>query len=131
MPTTLVEVRRQYSQAEEVGIIDAVHDALVSAFEIPVEDRNVRLIVHEPHRFACSPRHTLPEFYTLVSVDCFAGRSVRAKRKLYTEIVDRLAPFGIPRDHVTINLRESPTENWGYAGGKAACDMDLGFDVNV
>lgn len=131
MPATVIEVRRQYTEAEEVGIIDAVHDALVDAFRIPSQDKNVRLVVHEPHRFACSPKHSRPQYYTLVSVDCFAGRSLQAKRKLYAQIVERLAPFGIPRDHVTINLRESPTENWGFGGGRAACDMDLGFDVKV
>jgi hypothetical protein len=30
----------------------AVHDALQDAFEILPGDRNVRLQVHEPHRFA-------------------------------------------------------------------------------
>ena len=31
MPTALVEVRRRYSETEEVAIMDAVHDALVAA----------------------------------------------------------------------------------------------------
>jgi phenylpyruvate tautomerase PptA (4-oxalocrotonate tautomerase family) len=131
MPAALIEVRRQYSAVEEVALIDAVHGALVAAFRIPPEDKSVRLIVHEPHRFACSPNRTKPEFSTLVSIDCFAGRSLDAKRKLYGEVVDRLAALGIPRDHVTITLRESPAENWGFGGGQAACDLDLGFDVNV
>jgi hypothetical protein len=34
-PMPLLEVRRRYSEAEEVAIIDAVHDALVAAFLIP------------------------------------------------------------------------------------------------
>jgi phenylpyruvate tautomerase PptA (4-oxalocrotonate tautomerase family) len=131
MPSVLVEVRRRYSEVEEVGIIDAVHGALVAAFRIPPQDKHVRLVVHEPHRFACSPNRTQPEFFTLVSVDCFAGRSLQAKRNLYAEIVDRLAEFGIPRDHVMINLREIPAENWGIRGGQAGCDVDLGFTVNV
>jgi phenylpyruvate tautomerase PptA (4-oxalocrotonate tautomerase family) len=131
MPTALVEVRRHYSEAEEVAIIDAVHNALVAAFLIPPQDKNVRLIAHEPHRFACSPSRTEPEFFTLVSIDCFAGRSVQAKRHLYAEIVDRLAALGIPRDHVLITLREIEAENWGIRGGQAACDVDLGFNVHV
>jgi phenylpyruvate tautomerase PptA (4-oxalocrotonate tautomerase family) len=90
-----------------------------------------RLQVHEPHRFAHPPTLAEPEYATLVSVDCFAGRSVEAKRRLYGEIVDRLEPLGIPRDHVSITLRESPTENWGIRGGQAACDVDLGFNVKV
>ncbi|MGI5127689.1 hypothetical protein ACQEVB_12830 [Pseudonocardia sp. CA-107938] len=38
-----------------------IHGALVTAFRIPAEDKHVRLVVHEPHRFACSPKRTQPE----------------------------------------------------------------------
>lgn len=131
MPSSLVEVRRQYTADEEVAIIDAVHGALVAAFQIPDRDKHVRLVAHEPHRFSHAPNLAAPEFYTLVSIDCFAGRSLQAKRHLYREVVDRLAALGIPRDHVTIVLRESTTENWGIRGGQAASDIDLGFQVNV
>lgn len=78
MPHALIEVRRAYSQAEEVAIIDAVHDALVTAFLIPSQDKHVRLVAHEPHRFACPPTLKEPEFLTIVSIDCFAGRSLEA-----------------------------------------------------
>ncbi len=131
MPSSQIEIRRQYSRADEVAIIDAVHESLVAAFEIPPGDKHVRLVVHEPHRFATAPRLSQPEFYTLVTIDCFAGRSLDAKRSLYREIVDRLGRLGIPDDHVTVVLRESATENWGIRGGRAACDVDLGFAVEV
>jgi phenylpyruvate tautomerase PptA (4-oxalocrotonate tautomerase family) len=131
MPSAQIEIRRRYEQAEEEALIDAIHQALVQAFRIPPEDKHIRLVVHEPHRFACSPKLTQPERATLVSIDCFAGRSGAAKRALYTEIVGRLAPLGIPADHVTIVLRESAPENWGVRGGQAACDVDLGFTIEV
>jgi len=131
MPSSVIEVRRRYRDDEEVAIIDAVHNALVAAFEIPPSDKHVRLICHEPHRFAHSPTLAQPELYTFVAIDCFAGRTVQAKRNLYREIVDRLKVLGIPPDHVTIVLRESAVENWGIRGGQAACDVDLGFNVNV
>jgi phenylpyruvate tautomerase PptA (4-oxalocrotonate tautomerase family) len=131
MPSSLVEVRRRYTAAEEVAIIDAVHAALVAAFHIPVQDKHVRLVAHEPHRFAYNPGLARPELYTLVSIDCFTGRSVQAKRNLYREIVDRLGALDIPNDHVTIVVREHDTENWGIRGGRAASDVDLGFKVNV
>ena len=131
VPHVLVEVRRRYTTAEEVAIIDAVHAALVAGFRIPPQDKHLRLIVHEPHRFAVPPTLSDPESYTLVTIDCFAGRSVAAKRQLYGEIVDRLAALDIPRDHVGIALRESELENWGIRGGQAACDVDLGFEVHV
>lgn len=131
MPTVLIEVRRRYTQAEEVAIIDAVHGALVAAFQIPAKDKNVRLIAHEPHRFAVSQELSQPEYRTLVSIDCFTGRSVDAKRALYAEVVERLAALGIPRDHVMITLHEVDRENWGIRGGQAASDVDLGFNVRV
>ncbi|BBY35013.1 tautomerase family protein [Mycolicibacter minnesotensis] len=131
MPTVLIEVRRHYSQAEEVAIIDAVHSALVTAFQIPAKDKNVRLVVHEPHRFAVPAQLAQPEFRTLVSIDCFSGRSVEAKRLLYAGIVENLAELGIPGDHVMITLHESDRDNWGIRGGQAASDVDLGFTVQV
>lgn len=131
MPHALIEVRHRWSDAQEVAIIDAVHGALVAAFRIPPKDKHVRLVVHEPHRFAVPPHLERPEYLTLVSVDCFAGRSLAAKRALYAGIVDGLAALGIPPDHVSVTLRESPAENWGIRGGQAACDVDLGFAVEV
>ena|SRR5690349_423527 len=131
MPGVVIEVRRTYSQAEEVAIIDAVHGALVEAFRIPPGDKHVRLLVHEPHRFAVPPHLAEPDRATMVSIDCFAGRSLDAKRSLYAEIVGRLERLGIPRNHVTITLREITQDNWGVRGGQAASDIDLGFDVNV
>jgi phenylpyruvate tautomerase PptA (4-oxalocrotonate tautomerase family) len=131
MPSTVIEVRRPYSPEQEARILEAVHAALVEGFKIPEEDRCVRLVTHEPHRFICSPKRTQPELYTIVTVTAFAGRSLDAKRNLYRGIVDRLHELGIPRDHVKIILVEVPRENWGLAGGKPASEIDLGFDVEV
>ena len=131
MPGVVIEVRRTYSTDEEVAIIDAVHGALVAAFRIPPGDKHVRLLVHEPHRFACPPHLTHPDRATMVSIDCFAGRSLDAKRTLYAEIVGRLEPLGIPRDHVTITVRDLDRESWGVRGGQAASDVDLGFEIEV
>jgi phenylpyruvate tautomerase PptA (4-oxalocrotonate tautomerase family) len=111
--------------------MEAVHAALVEAFRIPVTDRTVRLIVHQPHRMMYFPGLAQPELFTQVSIDAFAGRSLDAKRALYQAIVSRLEALGIPRSHVKVLLRELPKENWGIRGGQAACDVDLGFKVEV
>ena len=131
MPSTTIDVRRRWSDLEEVAIIDAVHAALVSAFKIPAEDKHVRLVEHLPHRLAHPPTLARPELMTLVTIDAFAGRSIGAKRALYRAIVANLEPLGIPADHVTITVRDLPQESWGIRGGQAACDVDLGFDVTV
>jgi len=50
---------------------------------------------------------------------------------LYQEIVNKLEPFGIPKDHVKILIREITRENWGIRGGQAGCDVELGFNIDV
>jgi phenylpyruvate tautomerase PptA (4-oxalocrotonate tautomerase family) len=131
MPSVLIETRCQRSPLDESEIMDAVHQALVHAFQIPAQDRDVRLVTHEPHRFACPPNKSEPALFTLVNIDAFAGRSLDAKRALYKTIVHNLSALDIPADHIKIVLREIPTMNWGVRGGQAACDVDLGFKIAV
>lgn len=130
MPSTLIEVRRAYTPDEQVAVINAVHAALVAAFKIPEGDRFARLTEFEPHAMVNGLHDGVADTYTRVTIDCFSGRSIEAKRALYRQIVDRLGDLGIPREHVSILLRESPPENWG-SGGIPASDYDLGFDINV
>jgi phenylpyruvate tautomerase PptA (4-oxalocrotonate tautomerase family) len=131
MPSILIEVRRTYSEAEETALLEQVHGAMREAFKIPAWDKNIRLMAHQPHRFPCPPGKAQPEYFTHISIDAFAGRSLDAKRALYQAIVCNLETLGIPRDHVKILLREIPRENWGVRGGQAACDVDLGFSLQV
>ena len=131
MPSVMIEVRKSYSRKERSEIVDAVFDALVDAFKIPNDDKNIRLIVHAPECFACPPSKMNPDRYTHISIDCFKGRSLDAKKSLYRSIVKRLEPLGIPPDHTKILLREIPLENWGLSGGQAGCDVELGFEINV
>lgn len=131
MPSALIETRQTHPRDQEEAMISAVHGALCEAFKIKSRDRNVRLVAHEPHRFACPPDIAKPALYTYISIDAFAGRSLEAKRSLFKSIVAGLEPLGIPRDHVGIVLREAPTSDWGIRGGQAACDLDLGFKIDV
>ena len=130
MPSTLIEVRREYTPQQQVALIDAVHGALVAAFKIPEEDRFIRVLAYEPHAMVNGLAEGVADSYTRVTIDCFSGRSIDAKRSLYREIVERLEVLGIPKKNISILLRESAPENWG-AGGRAASDYDLGFNINV
>ena len=129
MPNATIEVRHQYTPEEEVGIIDAVHAAMMEGLKIPDWDKTVRLVVHEPRYFPQTPGKD--ERYTLVDIDLFSGRSLESKKALYKAIVRNLEPYGIPGDQIKILLRESPPENWGIRGGTPASEVELGFDVNV
>jgi phenylpyruvate tautomerase PptA (4-oxalocrotonate tautomerase family) len=130
MPIVLIEVRKKYSIEQEVALMKAVHLALQETFKLN-NDINVRLLVHEPHRSSLPSTIVYPELYTLISIDCIVGRSLATKRTLYRSIVENLEKEGIPKDHVKILLRETSHENWGIRGGLAACDVELGYVVEI
>jgi phenylpyruvate tautomerase PptA (4-oxalocrotonate tautomerase family) len=129
VPNVTIEVRKRYTKEQEEAIIDAVHAALMEGIKTPEWDKTIRLIVHEPHRFATPPQKD--ERYTLVDVDLFSGRSLNAKKAFYRAIVHNLGKLGIPADHIKVLLRESAAENWGVRGGVPASEVDLGFKVDV
>ncbi len=131
MPATLIEVRRQYTPAQETALMEAVHAALVEAFRIPPGDKTVRLLAHEPHRLMCAPHLKTPERFTLITIDAFAGRTIQAKRALYQAIVRNLEALDVPRDHVKIVLHDVARENWGIRGGQAGSDVEVGFKIEV
>lgn len=102
---------------------------MIAALKVPHWTTSIRLLVHEPHRFVGPPGKG--ERYTLVTIDCFIGRSVETKRVLYQAMVQNLGRCGIPADHLKVLVREAPRENWAIRGGLPASDVALGYDVDI
>jgi phenylpyruvate tautomerase PptA (4-oxalocrotonate tautomerase family) len=74
-------------------------------------------------------RHS--DAYTLVEVTMFAGRSMEAKRRLYTAIVRGLGECDVAPEDVLIVIHEPPMENWSVDGGTPASEVDVGFKVDI
>jgi len=129
MPFVRIETRRWMTRETKRSVLDAVHDSLVAGFKIPDHDRNQRVVEYAPEDFEASAGKG--EHFTVVTIDAFAGRSTDAKRALYQELVSRLAPLGIPPHDLLVIVHDVPLESWGTRGGKAACDIDIGFQVKV
>ena len=129
MPDILVEVRGSWLEGQQTGFLDALHQAFVGALKYPSGDKLLRLVEHAPASYAIP--HGMGEKFTRIEIVLFAGRSLDAKRALYTAAVEALRPFGVPANDVKIVLIEISTANVGFRGGKAACDIDLGYTVEV
>jgi len=114
---------------EEDALIAAVQTAVIGALKVPPWTLAVRLFVHEARRFVGPVDKD--ERYTLVTLDCFTGRSVATKRVLYQSITHELGLCGIPADHLKVLLREAPRENWAIRGGLPASEVVLGYDVTI
>jgi hypothetical protein len=122
MPSVSIHVRKAYSESEETAIMSAVQAALVSAFGVKPEDKNITLVAHRPHRFMCPPDRGDPERYTNVTVVSHASRSPEVKRRFYAAVVGNLEAFGIPRNCSLIQLHELPPTDIAVRGGQPMAD---------
>jgi phenylpyruvate tautomerase PptA (4-oxalocrotonate tautomerase family) len=129
MPLVRVSVVREWSAEEKLGIMNAVHAALVDAFGIPEPDRNIRFQRHDSSDWLLPPGKS--DRYVLVEVFAFQGRSAQAKGELYARMVENLSAFKIPAGDIFIIVVEQPRENWGIRGGQRADLVDLGYEVKV
>ena len=129
MPNVLVETRGGWLGAKRTALLDAIQAATEEALRIPSAALVLRLIEHPMECFAVP--HGSAEQYTHIVITMFAGRSLSAKRALYQAIVRNHEPFGVPPCDVRIILNEVPRENVGMLGGKAAVDLELGYEVIV
>jgi phenylpyruvate tautomerase PptA (4-oxalocrotonate tautomerase family) len=129
MPLVKIETRRWMTPEIKQAALDAVHEALVIAFKVPDHDRNQRIIEYAPEDFEGSSGRG--KCFTIITIDAFAGRSLEAKRKLYQELAARLGVAGIPPTDLIVVVHDVPIENWGMRGGQAACDIDMGFKIQV
>jgi phenylpyruvate tautomerase PptA (4-oxalocrotonate tautomerase family) len=129
MPLVKLSLIEGRALEEKYEVADAVHAALVESFKIPQYDRNIRIEEYRKENFLIHPEKS--EKYILVEITAFAGRTLDAKRLLYGNIVDKLQKIGIDPTDISIVIYEERLENWGIGGGKPACDLALGFNVNV
>jgi phenylpyruvate tautomerase PptA (4-oxalocrotonate tautomerase family) len=130
MALVRVEIYEGKSKEYKKAVLDGIHNALVTAFRIPADDRNQRLYELKSEHF--ERRSNTTTDFTIIEITLFKGRSFEAKIRLYAEITGNLSQNpGINVHDILIVLNEQTLENWGVAGGKPASEVDLGFDINV
>ena len=130
MPVVRIDVIGGKSPAYKKAVLDGVHDALVDAFKIPQNDRHQIIMEHTREDFEAPS--TMSENYTLIEISAFAGRSLDAKRKLYSQISANLARSpGIKSEDILIFIQEPPLDNWAIRGCKPTSEVNIGFKVDV
>ena len=127
MPLIHLHLRVGRSPEQKQALLWGLHEAFVEAFGIPRDDCNQLLHEYEPKHFQA--KYGADSVFVEAMV--FQGRSPDAKRKLYGLIVEKLGRAGVPKEQVFIVLHDLPRENWGIRGGQAACDVQLGFKVDL
>jgi phenylpyruvate tautomerase PptA (4-oxalocrotonate tautomerase family) len=113
------------------AVSDAVHRAVVEAFEYPAEKRAHRFIYFEPEDYLFPAASGRTDAYTIIEISIFAGRSDAAKRRLIHLIFAYLhEETGLAPVDVEITLTETPRANWGLKG-VTGDELVLDYTVEV
>lgn len=122
MPLLRIDVVKGRSEEELKTLLQAIHDAMVDAFEVPVRDRYQVLTEHEPSRliledtglgFERSERRVLIHMTT-------RPRSQEMKQRFYALVVENLGRrSATPSEDIMISCVENEDVDWSFGHGRA------------
>ena len=105
----------------------AIHDALVTALQYPIEKKFQRFIALEADNFIYPNDRS--HNYLIIEISMFEGRSIESKKTLiHTLFANIQAQCGINPQDVEITIFETPKHHWGIRG---QCGDELALNYNV
>jgi hypothetical protein len=122
MPLVTLTLRTGRSPALKTTLLDAVHAALVAS-GVPPADRFQRVIELDSEHFRFDAKYPDVETartddFALVEILWSAGRSVKVKKKLLSDLMSALGKAGLDPENVMVAFKETTWENWSFAGGR-------------
>jgi phenylpyruvate tautomerase PptA (4-oxalocrotonate tautomerase family) len=122
MPLVTLSVRKPKDAAFKHKVLDAVHACLVST-GVPETDLFQRVLELDADDFRFDPGYPdvaspRSDDFVLIEILWSVGRSVKVKKKLLAELMDRLRAAGLDPEHAMVVFKETGWENWAFAGGR-------------
>lgn len=122
MPLVTVTVCAPKDAAFKASVLDAVHAALVAS-GVPEADRFQRVLELPAQDFRYDASYpdvagARDEDFVLIEILWSAGRSVKIRKALLADLMQRLAAAGRNPENVMVCFRETTWENWAFAGGR-------------
>jgi len=122
MPLVTLTVRKPKSADFKSKVLDAVHASLVST-GIPDTDKFQRVLELDADDFRFDPGYpdvagARNDDFVLIEILWSVGRSVKVKKKLLLELMDRLRAAGLDPENAMVVFKETNWENWAFAGGR-------------
>jgi 4-oxalocrotonate tautomerase len=122
MPLVRISLREGKSAEYRRALGDGIHQAMVEALEIPLQDRFQVITEHSQNDLIYDPSYlgiSRSDDIVIVQITLSAGRKPPQKRKLYQRIVEALGKSpGVRQQDVMINLVETAWENWSFGNGE-------------
>jgi len=122
MPLVTLTVRKPKSPEFKSKVLDAVHASLVST-GVPDTDKFQRVLELDADDFRFDASYpdvagARTDDFVLIEILWSVGRSVKVKKKLLAELMDRLRMAGLDPENVMVAFKETSWENWAFAGGR-------------
>ncbi len=122
MPLVTVTVQKPKTVEFKDKVLSAVHDALVAS-GVPPTDRFQRVLELDASDFRFDPTYpdltsSRDENFVLVEILLSVGRSVKVKRQIVKDIVDKLSSQGFDPERIMVCFNETRWENWSFGGGR-------------
>ncbi len=122
MPLVRIDLNRGRDAFQVSAITDAIHEALLETYGIPVRDRFQIITQHEPGALIAEDAGLgFDRSAGVVMIQIFTqrGRSTQAKQELYARIAERLGQVGVAGEDVFIGYVENGPEDWSFGFGTA------------
>jgi phenylpyruvate tautomerase PptA (4-oxalocrotonate tautomerase family) len=122
MPLVTLTVLKPKSPEFKGKVLDAVHASLVST-GVPDTDKFQRVLELDAADFRFDASYpdvatARTDDFVLIEILWSVGRSVKVKKKLLAELMDRLRMAGLDPENVMVVFKETSWENWAFAGGR-------------
>ena len=115
MPLVRIEIMKGHTTEYKKLFLNAVHDALGIALNIPEWGRFQRLYELENDNFECNNEKT--ENFCIIELTIFPGRGKEVKGRIIEEITGLLGErLAIMPADIFIIINDPPLENWGLGG---------------
>ena len=116
-------------QTHKAKLSDAIHQALVTALQYPVEKKFQRFFALERADFIFPDDRS--NDYLIIEVFMFEGRSTFTKKLLIQTLFQNIQnQCSISTQDVEITIIETPKENWGIRG-QCGDELALNYKVDV
>jgi 4-oxalocrotonate tautomerase len=123
MPLVRIALRKGKSPEFRRAVSDGVHRAMVETIKVPEQDRFQIVTEHDETGLIYDPSYlgiSRTDGVILIQITLNAGRTVEAKKALYSRIAQLLREVpGVRPEDVFVSLVEVAKENWSFGNGIA------------
>ena len=121
MPFVRVDAYEGRGKEEVKNLLDAIHRAVLSAFEVPLRDRYQVYQEHSESNFIIQDTGLNIDRTQKVVFICITSRrrTEQQKTNLYTKLIEELKTCGIEQNDIVVSIVTNSDADWSFGDGRA------------